>query len=112
MKARYVLLFVLTMLVAGASLYFLGRMYVDNRTLQEKVRSVELDVKQQEREIRDLTALLEALQDDPKTVERIAREHLRMSRENETIYTFSEPNPKPRDETYGTPAAGGDGDRR
>jgi cell division protein FtsB len=100
MKISYVILFILALIVGGGSLYFLGRMYVDNRTLQDKVRNTEQDVAQQKREIQDLRALLEALQKDPKTVERIAREHLRMSRDNETIYTFSDPDPKPRPNPY------------
>ncbi|MDX9981719.1 MAG: septum formation initiator family protein [Lentisphaeria bacterium] len=103
MKPRHVILALLFFAAIGGSVYFLGRLYVDNRTLQEKLRVVDQDVRQQQREIRDLRALLEALQNDPRTVERIAREHLRMSRENETIYTFSNPDPQPR------PAEAGDG---
>jgi hypothetical protein len=49
---------------------------------------------------------LEALQNDPKAVERIAREHLRMSRDNETVYTFSDPDPKPRPNPYPDEAKG------
>jgi len=96
MKPRYVILFVLFVGVIGGSLYFLGRLYVDNRTLQERINDTDREVKQQQRDIKDLRAHLEALQNDPKAVERIARKHLRMSRENETVYTFSDPNPAPR----------------
>lgn len=101
MKPRYVILALLALAILGGSFYFLGRLYVDNRTLQDKLTSVDQEVKQQHREIVSLRALLEALQKDPKTVERIAREHLRMSRDNETVYTFSNPNPQPRASEYG-----------
>ncbi len=106
MKPRYVILALLFFAAIGGSVYFLGRIVVDNRTLQEKLRVADQEVRQQQREIHDLRALLEALQKDPRTVERIAREHLRMSRENETIYTFSNPDPQPR------PAETGEGVRR
>ena len=96
MKFKHAILMLLFFVALGGSFYFLGRLYVDNRTLQEKLRSADQEVRQQQREIHDLRALLEALQNDPRTVERIAREHLRMSRENETIYTFSNPDPQPR----------------
>ncbi|MBT7166207.1 MAG: septum formation initiator family protein [Victivallales bacterium] len=95
-KPKYALLFILFVGVIGSSFYFLARLYVDNRTLQEKINDTDREVKQQRRDIRDLRAHLEALQNDPKAVERIARKHLRMSRENETVYTFSDPNPAPR----------------
>lgn len=106
MKPRHVILVLLFFAAIGGSVYFLGRLYVDNRTLQEKLRVADQEARQQQREIRDLRALLEALQKDPRTVERIAREHLRMSRENETIYTFSNPDPQPR------PTEAGEGVRR
>lgn len=104
MKPRYVFLSMLALFLLGGSLYFLGRLYVDNRTLQDKLSNVDQEVKQQQRDIVSLRALLEALQSDPKTVERIAREHLRMSRDNETVYTFSNPNPQPRTNEYGEAA--------
>jgi cell division protein FtsB len=106
MKPKHALLVLLFFAAIGGSFYFLGRLYVDNRTLQDKLRVADQEVRQQQREIHDLRALLEALQKDPRTVERIAREHLRMSRENETIYTFSNPDPQPR------PAETGDGTRQ
>jgi len=106
MKPRHIILAFLFLAAIGGSVYFLGRLYVHNRTLQEKLRAADQEVRQQQREIHDLRALLEALQNDPRTVERIAREHLRMSRENETVYTFSNPDPQPR------PTETGEGLRR
>ena len=94
MRPKYGILFLFFLGVIGGAIYSLGRLYVDNRTLQEKIHAAEQEVKQQQQQISSLRALLEALQNDPKAVERVARKHLRMSKEDEMIYTFSDPNPQ------------------
>lgn len=101
MKPKHVILMLLFVVAIANSVYFLGRLFVDNRTLQESLRDIDQEVRQQQRDIQNLRALIEALQTDPRTVERIAREHLRMSRENETVYTFSNPDPQPRPHDLG-----------
>jgi cell division protein FtsB len=61
-----------------------------NEALRKRILDLEAQVHREELENRRLEAAIKALQQDPRTVERAAREKLNWARPGETIIRFEE----------------------
>jgi cell division protein FtsB len=62
-----------------------------NEQFRRRILSLETQIQQEEQTARNLRASIEAMRKDPRTVERRARETLRVGRTNETILVFEAP---------------------
>jgi cell division protein FtsB len=86
----------LTKLVVGlvvlAVLLLIGMCYLpvirQNEQMRRQIQKLEAGVQQEEGKSRQLKAELDALRNDPKTVERLAREKLGYARPDETVIRF------------------------
>jgi cell division protein FtsB len=79
-------------LVALAILLMIGWAYLPviqkNERMRRQLDQLESQQKQQEEIYRQLRAEIEALRNDPKTVERLAREKLGYAKTDETVIRF------------------------
>ena len=66
-------------------------LFQTNNQLRKQIYSLDVKIQEQERLARQLRAAIEAGQNDPRTVERLARERLGMARTNETVFRFEAP---------------------
>jgi cell division protein FtsB len=64
---------------------FGGRGYLDLRKQQQEVEQLEAKIKQLEAENKRLLEEIQALKTDPRAVERVAREELKMARPGEKV---------------------------
>jgi cell division protein FtsB len=64
------------------------------RQEKKEVDSLRQQIQQLQRENEQLDKRIKALQSDPKAIERLAREQMRLVRPGETIYTMPEKDPK------------------
>ena len=70
-----------------------------NERLRKEILRLDAQLRQEEENSRRIKATLDALQHDPKTVERLARERLGYAKTGETVIRFEEPlqtNASPR----------------
>lgn len=83
-------------LVAIAVLLIIGRAYLPviqkNERMRREIDRLDAEQKKQEEAYRQLRAEIEALRNDPKTVERLARGNLGYAKTDETVIRF-ETNP-------------------
>ncbi len=63
-----------------------------NQHYRKRIFELEAKVHEQERLGRQLRASIDAVQSDPRTLERLAREKLGWARSNETVIRFESPN--------------------
>ena len=63
----------------------------ENQRYRKQILALEAKVSKEERLGRQLRASMDALQNDPKTVERMAREKLGLARTNEMVVRFEQP---------------------
>ena len=79
-------------LVVVAVLILIGMTYLPviqkNERMRREIDRLEAEQKKQEELYRQLRAEIEALRNDPKTVERLAREKLGYARPDETVVRF------------------------
>ena len=61
-----------------------------NEALRKRILELETQVQREEQENRRLEAAIQALQHDPRTVERVAREQLNLAKPGETVFRFEE----------------------
>jgi cell division protein FtsB len=64
-----------------------------NEGMRKTKLKLEMQIKQEEEKQRQLRSSIRSLQDDPKTLERMAREKLGYARTNETVIRFEAPAP-------------------
>ena len=64
------------------------------RQERKEVESLRQQIRQLEQENSELDKRIKALKSDPKAIERLAREQIRLVRPGETVYTYSEKDPK------------------
>jgi cell division protein FtsB len=87
-------------LVAIAILILIGLTYLplikQNERYRERVLQLETQIQIEEKTSAELKLQIDALQNDPKTIERRARESLSYAKSNETVIHFEAP------ETNGT----------
>ena len=62
-----------------------------NNQLRRQIYSLDSKIQEQERLSRQLRGQIDALQNDPRTVERQARARLSFARTNETVFRFDAP---------------------
>jgi cell division protein FtsL len=68
------------------------------RQQKKEIESLHQQIQQLQHENEQLDKRIKALQSDPKAIERLAREQMRMARPGEIIYTLPEKDPK-KDQT-------------
>jgi len=61
-----------------------------NQRFRKELLALETKVQEQERLGRHLRVSIDAVQNDPRTIERLAREKLGLARTNETVIRFEE----------------------
>jgi len=64
-----------------------------NEALRKRIFELEGQVRHDEQENRRLEAMIKAIQQDPRTVERVARENLNWAKPGETVIRFEESTP-------------------
>jgi cell division protein FtsB len=62
-----------------------------NEALRKRIFDLETQVQREEQDNRKLEAAIKAIQTDPRTVERVAREKLNWAKPGETVIRFEEP---------------------
>lgn len=83
-------------LVAVAILLLIGMTYLpliqQNENYRREIEQLDRQIQKQAEISRELQSELDALRNDPKTLERLAREKLRYARTDETIVHFDPPD--------------------
>jgi cell division protein FtsB len=79
-------------LVAIAVLVLIGTTYLpliqQNEQMRRRIDRLDADLEKQRQQAKQLQAEFDALRNDPKTVERLAREKLGYARADETVIRF------------------------
>jgi cell division protein FtsB len=79
-------------LVAIAVLVLIGMAYLpviqQNEQMRRRIDKLESELEQQKQEAKQLQSEFDALRNDPKTVERLAREKLGYAKPDETVIHF------------------------
>jgi cell division protein FtsB len=89
---RAIIFLLLLAAVAGVVVWYLP--LIDrNEGMRKTKLKLEMQIKQEEEKQRQLRSSIRSLQDDPKTLERMAREKLGYARTNETVIRFEAPAP-------------------
>lgn len=87
---------VVVALVVVAILLLIGECYLpviqENERMQSQILKLQAQLKAEEQKSRQLQGEIEALQNDPKTVERLTREKLGYARPDETVIYFEGTN--------------------
>jgi cell division protein FtsB len=83
-------------LVVIAVLILIGTCYLpviqENQRMQTQIESLENQVQAEEAKSKQLQSEIDALQNDPKTVERMARDKLGYAKPDETVIYFENTN--------------------
>lgn len=66
-------------------------LFKENERMRKQILLLEKDIRQFEEKSRKLQISIQALKDDPKTLERMAREKLGYARPGETVIYFDKP---------------------
>ena len=77
----------------GVGVWYLPTIH-QNEQMRKEILRLDREVKRAEEEARTLESFLKALRNDPKTVERLARESLGYAKPGETVIHFEEPAQK------------------
>ena len=84
-------------LVAVAVLLLIGMTYLpliqQNEQMRRRIDKLDVELEKQREEAKQLQAQFDALRNDPKTVERLAREKLGYAKADETVVRFETNNP-------------------
>jgi cell division protein FtsB len=88
-----IFLLLLAVLVAVAFWYL--PLIQQNERMRKEILRLQAQVNEEEEKGREMRAWIESLQNDPKAVERIAREKLGFARSNETVIRFESPTNRP-----------------
>lgn len=87
---------VVVALVVIAILLLIGMCYLpviqENARMQGQVLKLKAQLQAEEQKSKELQSQITALQNDPKTIERLAREKLGYARPNETVVYFESTN--------------------
>jgi cell division protein FtsB len=82
-------------LVAIAILLIIGMAYLpliqQNENYRREIDRLDVEIQKQSETSKELKNEIDALRNDPKTVERLAREKLGYARSNETVIHFAAP---------------------
>jgi cell division protein FtsB len=87
---------VVVALVVLAVLLLIGECYLpviqENARMQRQIWKLEAELKAEQQKSQQLQGQIDALQNDPRTVERLTREKLGYARPNETVIYFEATN--------------------
>jgi cell division protein DivIC len=87
---------VVLVLVVVAVLLLIGTCYLpvirENQRMEAQIMKLEAQVQAEEEKSKNLQNQIDALQNDPKTVERLTREKLGYAKPNETVIYFENTN--------------------
>ena len=87
---------VVLVLVVAAVLLLIGTCYLpvirENQRMEAQIMKLEAQVQAEEEKSKNLQNQIDALQNDPKTVERLTREKLGYAKPNETVIYFENTN--------------------
>jgi cell division protein DivIC len=87
---------VVLVLVVAAVLLLIGTCYLpvirENERMEAQIMKLEAQVQAEEDKSKNLQNQIDALQNDPKTVERLTREKLGYAKPNETVIYFENTN--------------------
>ncbi len=79
-------------LVAVAALLLIGMTYLplieQNEQYRRRIDKLDAELQQQRQQAKELQAEFDALRNDPKTIERLAREKLGYAKSDETVIRF------------------------
>jgi len=87
-RAVIFLLFIAALL--GVFFWYLP-LIEQNQRYRKEILGLDVKIQEQERLGRQLRASIDAVQNDPRTLERLARERLGYARTNETVIRFHTP---------------------
>ena len=71
--------------------YWYLPVFEQNERLRQRILALENEVKAEEEKQKQLETAIRNLKDDPKTVERLARERLGYAKPGETVFYFEAP---------------------
>ena len=93
---KAIIFLLLAAVVLGVAVWYLPLIKRNERMRKEDLR-IQQAVQQETEKLRQLKTSIDALRNDPKTVERLAREKLLYAKPGETVIRFQEPatNPPP-----------------
>ena len=87
---KVILFLLLAAVVLGVAVWYLPLIKQNERMRTEDLR-IQQAIKQEAEKLRQLKTSNDALRNDPKTVERLAREKLGYGKPGETVVRFQEP---------------------
>jgi cell division protein DivIC len=87
---------IVLVLVVAAVLLLIGTCYLpvirENERMETQILKLETQVQAEEEKSKNLQSQIDALQNDPKTVERLTREKLGYAKPDETVIYFENTN--------------------
>ena len=87
---------VVVVLVVVAVLLLIGTCYLpviqENRRMEGQILKLQAQIQTEEEKSKELQSQIDALQNDPKTVERLTREKLGYAKPDETVIYFESTN--------------------
>jgi cell division protein FtsB len=87
---QVILFLILIALACGVFFWYLP-LIQQNERMRKQILELEDRVRREEDQARQLKTAIDALRNDPRTVERLARERLGYARPGETVIRFQEP---------------------
>jgi cell division protein FtsB len=88
--SNFVIFLMVLLGLLGVIFWYLPLIKQDER-MRKKILSLEAQIRQTDEDSRRLEIAIRALRDDPKTLERLAREKLGYARPGETVIYFDKP---------------------
>ena len=92
--SQLVILLIIAACLLGVFFWYLP-VFEQNERLREKIMVLENEVRNEELKQSQLQAAIRNLREDPKTVERLAREKLGYAKPGETVIYFEKPRTSP-----------------
>lgn len=90
-KLTKLVIFLLFLAGIGVVFFWYLPLIQENQRYRRQILALDAGIAEQERMSRQLRAAIDAHQNDPKTIERLAREKLGWARTNEMVVRFSPP---------------------
>ena len=93
-RLSYFVVVLLVMAALACVFFWYLPLFQTNTQLRKQIYSLDVRIQEQERLNRHLRESIDAVQRDPRRVERLARERLSFARTNETVFRFEAPRSK------------------
>ena len=88
--SQLVIVLIVAACLLGVFFWYLP-VFEQNERLRQRILALEAEVKAEEQKQAQLQAAIRNLREDPKTVERLAREKLGFAKPGETVIVFEKP---------------------